>query len=133
VRIRFIAQDLAGESIVEAGVDDVEIDAVGLLGADAEGPSAPLLFGLGQNRPNPFRLQTSIVYTLDRASQASLAVYDISGRVVRTLADGMAQAGVHTAVWDGRDDAGRSVPSGIYLLRVRSEAGTQTRKMILVE
>ncbi len=133
VRIRFIAQDLAGESIVEAGVDDVEIDAVGLLGADAEGPSAPLLFGLGQNRPNPFRLQTSIVYTLDRASQASLAVYDISGRVVRTLADGIAQAGVHTAVWDGRDDAGRGVPSGIYLLRVRSEAGTQTRKMILVE
>ena len=133
VRVRFIAMDLLGESVVEAGVDDVEISGVGLFGASVDGPATALRFELGQNRPNPFRGSTSIAYTLGSTAPAALTVYDISGRVVRTLVDGIVPAGEHAVVWDGRDDAGRTVPSGIYLVRIRSEAGVQTRKMIVLE
>jgi hypothetical protein len=133
VRIRFIAQDFLGESVVEAAVDDVEVDGVGLFGADVQPQGQTLRFQLDQNRPNPFRTQTSISFALEHAAPATLVVYDVSGRVVRTLADGVQSAGVHNLVWDRKDDGGHAVSSGIYLLRIHSEAGMLTRKMILVE
>ncbi len=89
-------------------------------------------FGLRQNYPNPFNPLTSIVFTLDRAGSASLRVFDVSGRLVRTLVDGPLAAGGHTASWDGRDTSGRLVASGVYSYVLESERESAARKMVLL-
>ncbi len=133
VRVRFVAQDNLGPSVVEAAVDDFAILATGLLGADAGEPGGVASFGLEQNRPNPFNPRTTIRFSLERDGSARLTVFDIAGRAVRILADGARPAGVHSVEWDGRDDAGHPLPSGIYLYRVESGSAQRTRKMILLQ
>ncbi|MAE72050.1 MAG: hypothetical protein CME06_16480 [Gemmatimonadetes bacterium] len=102
---------------------------------EGDAPSAPALgVALAQNAPNPFNPRTQIVFTTAEAvSDAKLAVFDHSGRLVRTLVNGAIEAGAHSVTWEGRDEAGLSVPSGIYLYRL--EAGNQvlTRRMALVK
>ncbi len=68
-------------------------------------------------RPNPFTRATSLCYSLPGPALVSLAVYDVSGRRVRTLASGPAAAGMHFARWDGRDDRGSELPPGVYSIR----------------
>ena len=76
-------------------------------------------------RPNPFNAATEVDFALDRPAAVRLRVYDPAGRLVRTLVDERREAGLHTAFWDGRDDGGRSVASGVYVCRL--EAGAQAR------
>ena len=64
--------------------------------------------------------------------EVRLEIFDAAGRRVRTLVEGWAQAGVHRATWDGRDDDGREAASGIYLYRLRSGAYEQSHKMVLM-
>lgn len=133
MRVRFIAQDILGESIVEAGVDDFAILATGFLGADAPETTTPARFALEQNRPNPFNPKTSVHFSVARVGAARLTVFDVSGRAIRSLVDGVLAAGEHTVVWDGRDDAGHAVPSGIYLYKLQSAGEIATKKMMLLE
>jgi len=88
---------------------------------------------LGQNRPNPFRGETSIVFVVpgERAN-VELAVFDLAGRRVRTLVSGPVPGGVHEAVWAGVNDAGRRVASGIYFYRLKGEDRSLTRKLVLL-
>ncbi|HEX7077373.1 MAG TPA: FlgD immunoglobulin-like domain containing protein [Candidatus Eisenbacteria bacterium] len=81
----------------------------------------PSLARLLRNYPNPFNPATTVEFTLDRDAMASLRVYDVSGRLVRTLLDSYLAAGRRSLTWDGRDDAGHGVASGAYFLRL--EAG----------
>jgi hypothetical protein len=90
-------------------------------------------FGLEQNQPNPFNPRTVIRFSLDQSGPTSLTIFDVSGRAVRRLISGAAAAGAHTAVWDGRDDAGRALPSGIYLYRLDAGDGAVTKKMIMLQ
>jgi hypothetical protein len=87
---------------------------------------------LFQNDPNPFNPMTVIRFSLESRTHVSLAVYDVAGRRVSTLLDGIVEAGDQRALWDGRDGRGRSLPSGVYLYRLRAGAFTETRKMTLV-
>ncbi|MCB1183327.1 flagellar basal body rod modification protein [bacterium] len=87
---------------------------------------------LAQNVPNPFNPLTHISFELPADGTAHLAVYDIGGRLVRTLVDGAMAAGDHTVAWNGTDDAGRAVAAGIYLYRLRSGAVDEVRRMSLV-
>jgi hypothetical protein len=89
-------------------------------------------FGLGQNRPNPFSDQTTIHYTLPVKSDVSVKVYDVSGRLVRTLVSETRNAGVHVAVWNGRDESGSVVSNGVYFYRLSSGSGAETRKLNLI-
>ena len=74
----------------------------------------PAVFALDQNTPNPFNPTTTISYELSVASEVSLRIYDIAGRVVRTLRSGSTEEpGTHRVVWDGRDGAGRTLASGM--------------------
>lgn len=133
VRIRFIASDTRGASVVEAGVDDVEVRLTGQFTTDVAG-TEPTTFDLTQSRPNPFRTETVIRYALDRpVASARIAVYDIQGRVVRILLDGAAAAGSHAVAWDGRDAHGNAVSSGMYLYRFEADGRTITRKMVLLD
>ncbi len=62
-----------------------------------------------------------------------LAVYDLSGRLVKVLAEGHEKAGVFTKTWSGTNDSGRRVGTGVYFVRLQSKSGTATRKMVLVK
>jgi C1A family cysteine protease len=99
-------------------------------------------FLLNQNHPNPFNLRTSISYSLPMASKIKLTIYDLSGRRVRTLADGCQTAGYQSLDWDGNNDEGNEVASGLYFYRVEAETltgmnhvvhTTETRKMLLLK
>jgi photosystem II stability/assembly factor-like uncharacterized protein len=81
--------------------------------------------------PNPGRSSVTLVFTLESRVLTTLSVFDISGRLVRTLLDEPRDPGMNRVVWDGRDDGGRSVASGVYFYRLRAGSKDETRKMIL--
>ena len=92
----------------------------------------PIVLHLDQNAPNPFNPITTLRFGLPEAGEVQLVIYDMLGRPVRTLLSGVAQAGEYSLVWDGRDDAGRVAASGVYVYRLRTNAGTLVRRMTLV-
>jgi len=93
----------------------------------------PSRLALAQNRPNPFNPSTEIRFSVPRTSEVSLKVYDLAGRVVRTLVAGELAGGEHTAVWRGEDDAGERAPSGLYVYRLTADGTTVARKMMLLK
>ncbi len=93
----------------------------------------PRALSITGNHPNPFNPATVISFTLPESGAAQLAVYDIMGRKVRDLASGRMIAGAHTLLWDGRDDSGRPVSSGVYFARILMGGHAATRKMMLVK
>ncbi len=86
---------------------------------------------LSQNEPNPFNPVTAISFGLEQAGPVTLRIFSVSGRLVRTLADAPMAAGTHEFLWDGADDAGAPLPSGIYLYRIDHGGEHRTRKMIM--
>ncbi len=93
----------------------------------------PRAFSLSQNYPNPFNPGTKILFALPHASRVTLLVFDVTGRQVRKLAEGKFTSGRHQVIWDGKDDNGRQVASGVYFYRLTAGSGfVATRKMILL-
>ncbi len=92
----------------------------------------PAEFGLAQNYPNPFNPVTTIRYQLPKAGHVSLKVYNIYGQLVRTLVDDQVHAGYHTVQWNGRDEFGQAVSSGVYYYRLVAGTFVETRKMALL-
>jgi hypothetical protein len=93
---------------------------------------APVTLVLDQNCPNPFNPTTRIGFSLDREDHITLAIYDVKGRLVTTLLDERALAGVKSAVWDGRDANGIVVSGGVYFYRLTVGNRTLTRKAVLL-
>ena len=87
---------------------------------------------LAQNAPNPFNSQTVLAYFLSAPGPARLAVFTLTGQRVAVLHQGSQQAGYHRLRWNGRDDAGRPVASGVYLYRLVTDESVLTRKLILL-
>ncbi len=83
--------------------------------------------------PSPFRDATAIAFSLPRAARVRLVVYDVGGRALRTLADAVTKAGDTRVPWDGRDDAGRRVPPGVYQVRLAADGAWLVRKVVRVE
>lgn len=100
---------------------------------DGGEPNLPSIFELQQNFPNPFNPETVICYTLQRAGQVSVAVYNLLGRQIATLVDERQNAGTYSIPWDGRDHDGTPVASGIYFYRLKAGDIAQTKKMILLK
>ena len=94
----------------------------------------PDAFRLAQNVPNPFNPRTAIRFEVPGASGGAveLAVFDLLGQRVRTLASGSIEAGSHEITWDGRDEMGRDVSSGVYVARLKGEGFVGARKMVLI-
>ncbi len=89
---------------------------------------------LDQNYPNPFNPQTTIAFSIEKRGRVRLFVYDVAGRLVKTLLDETRAAGSHTDVrWDGTNDARQPVASGVYFCRLVTDGFHQTRKMVLVQ
>ncbi|MCK5620044.1 MAG: T9SS type A sorting domain-containing protein, partial [Candidatus Krumholzibacteria bacterium] len=87
---------------------------------------------LFQNTPNPFNPITHIRFTVDRDGPVAVRVFDVTGRLVRTLVDRPLPAGSHAEGWDGRDTRGNVVASGVYYIRLESDRRTLTRKAVLL-
>jgi hypothetical protein len=98
-----------------------------------ESPEIPTETVLWPAVPNPFNPATSIRFDVVREGLVSLRVYDVSGRIVRTLIDGILSPDRYTAVWDGTDDRGRPVATGVYFDRLRTGNDVRTRKLILIK
>lgn len=82
--------------------------------------------------PMPFTSETTVAFRLTQPADVSLGVFDVRGRLVRSLARGRHSAGLHRAVWDGRNDSGRRVESGVYYIRCTSPIGQMSRGVVLV-
>jgi hypothetical protein len=97
-----------------------------------ENSDLPQAIKIISNSPNPFNPSTTISFSLSAPGKAELAVYSATGQKVRTLVSGNKTAGTHSVVWDGRDDSGKPVSSGVYLSRLIAGKQTVTGKMLLL-
>jgi subtilisin-like proprotein convertase family protein len=103
------------------------------VGTAAGDPLSVRRFALTQNHPNPFNPATVIEFSVpEDAGEVYLEIFDVSGRLVRRLAGGVLAAGEHGVVWQGRDESGRAVGSGVYYYRLRARDFEETRRMVLV-
>ncbi len=100
---------------------------------DGDGVLPPVALRLEQNVPNPFNPSTVIRFELPAARAATLSVYDVTGRRVATLVAGFLAAGGHEVSWDGRNEAGRTVASGVYVYRLDAGDVQVSRRMLLVK
>jgi hypothetical protein len=93
----------------------------------------PLTWHLAQNTPNPFNPITNIQFTLAEAGEVNLSIYSASGYLVRNLIKEHREANVYSFLWDGRDDGGAQVASGVYFCKLTSGTFSQTRKMVFLK
>lgn len=97
-------------------------------------PGVPQVFSLGQNYPNPFNPSTTIHYSIPGSAneRVSLKIYDLRGRLVRTVVDEVKRPGAYLVHWDGRDDRGEEVGSGIFLYTIRAGNFKSTKRMTII-
>jgi len=128
VCVRFVVRDGGVGSVVEAGVDDVlvQADFATATGTGAEPQSTA---GVALVVPTPGRGATALRVRLARSGPAQLDVFDARGRSVRRIWHGVLPAGAHDFAWDGRDARGRRTPGGVYFVRLETDAGPVTRKL----
>ena len=121
---------------------DIEIVSVDMATSNGElvladvahkGSSLPTSFELAQNYPNPFNPETNISFSLPEQTNVSLEIYNVLGEKVRVLIHDSYDAGQHVVVWDGKNDNGSEVSSGIYFYRMQTEANFQTKKMLFLK
>ena len=89
-------------------------------------------FHLEQNYPNPFNPETKVRFALPETGRVKVTVFDMTGRKVTTLVDGVRETGIHSLLWDGKDGFGKPLPSGIFVCRVKFGDRLLTRKMTLI-
>ncbi len=95
--------------------------------------SAPSDYKLYQNYPNPFNPETNIRFDLQKKDFVNLQIYDINGKLVKTLINNEKQAGIFNITWDGKNALGRSVASGVYIYRIITRSQDMSKKMILLK
>ena len=96
----------------------------------------PTSVSLSQNYPNPFNPSTTIEYNVEQSGHVTLNVYDVMGRLVKTLVNNHREAGHisgYQVKWDGLDNAGQQVSAGIYIYSLQTQGVTQTEKMVLMK
>jgi hypothetical protein len=119
--MNFNTSEFCQNYVVVTGIEENKITVV------------PEGFELAQNRPNPFARTTAINYALPVESKVDLSIFDISGRLVRTLVDGMRTPGCYTTQWDGTDMQGRQAGPGVYMCIFKTGEFVTLRKMVMVD
>jgi len=117
---------VARPNVRAAGVAEARFELVVGTAAylDANSPtSAPRITRLLPNFPNPFAAGTIIRFELDRTGPVTVSVFDLSGRRVRTVADGVLEGGIHEVLWNGEDDLGLASSAGVYFVRMTTPSG----------
>jgi hypothetical protein len=129
----------AETSSANAGGDKSQIAYYGALGvvkssAPATSDEQPATsYELFANYPNPFNPTTTITYQIPQAGRVSLKIYNMLGQIVRALVDAEVAAGLHATVWDGKNNRGESVASGVYIYRLEAGEIVKTKKMLLTK
>jgi hypothetical protein len=121
-------KNILGLAFEETGVSSIE----------EERPITPAGFSLSQNYPNPFNPETSIEFNLPINSNVTITVYNLLGQIVRTLVDNDFSSGYHSAIWNGIDETGKGVSSGIYFYKMKAngmngQEYSNIKKMILLK
>ena len=106
---------------------------VALVGAGASAAPLPIAFALHANWPNPFNPETTIAFDLPQAGGVALQIFDVLGQSVRTLVAESLPAGRHQLVWNGRDESGARVSSGVYVYRLQAAQQVHARRMLLLK
>ena len=125
----YMVQDSDDDSAILSFTITVEEPSAGKLAAVAELPDSPQLH---QNSPNPFNSQTVLSYILPKPGPVRVEIRALTGQRVAVLSQGHHKAGYHRLSWNGRDDAGRLLASGVYLYRLVTTEGVLTRKLVLL-
>jgi hypothetical protein len=94
---------------------------------------SPEKINLYQNYPNPFNPTTTIQFKLPEKSDVSLRIYDISGKLVKTLIDEEKDAGYHSVIWDGTGDDGASVNSGVYFYKIETDGHSDVKRCVMLK
>lgn len=123
----WVAQGGGDPVVMVSDAINVEIDPTGA------GDAPPVVTSLLQNHPNPFNPTTTIPYSMQSPGEVSIMIYDVRGSLIRTLIDERKEEGIHRAVWDGRNDAGESVSSGIYFYKMITGEFQSVRKAVLLK
>jgi hypothetical protein len=134
IRVAFSVSDnlpLHAAACVNDTVFVYRFDAI--TDVDDSEPSLPSGFTLSQNYPNPFNASTEIRFSLARAGEITLTIYNLLGQEVRTIASGRYAAGEHRLSWDGTDHAENPCASGLYLYRLATDYSIQAKKMLLLK
>ncbi len=132
VQLRFVARDDSPGSIVEAAIDDFLI--AGVFSATGVESPAALRVALAQNFPNPFNPRTTIRFQLPTADRVLLGIYDVRGRLIKSLISGSLPAGQHGMTWNGLDALGRPAASGVYFCRLTTDSGEDLScRMVLMK
>lgn len=129
MKMRFVAQDTLGPSLVEAALDDWYL--VAFSGTVGVPDRVPVTEFSAAAEPNPFQSSTHVKFTLPSAGPVAITVFDLQGRKVRDLVDGTRPAGSQSVDWDGRDAAGRLAPSGPYYIRLSRPDRVLNRAVVL--
>jgi len=121
-----------GDSIASFPIAAIDADGLPLpLTSSVVRPAAPAAALLGAPSPNPFASRTELGFTAPAEGRVRIAVFDAEGRRVALLADGDVRAGLHAVAWDGRDDGGRAMPAGVYLVRLAGFGRSEARRVAL--
>jgi len=100
---------------------------------ESDSPVLPESFELGQNNPNPFNPSTAIDFALPKSANVKVEIFNILGQKVKTLVDEYLSAGYKKVTWDGTDNTGKTVASGVYLYRMTADDFSATKKMMLMK
>jgi hypothetical protein len=127
--------DLAGNWRVWDGRIDMGAFEFGAPPVANDDPTSPAIgtLRLEQNYPNPFNPTTTIRYSIEEPGSVSLDIYNIKGQLVKTLYQGNAEIGSHTAIWNGLDNSGNACSSGVYFYRLRTPKTSLVRKMLMLK
>jgi len=132
VRLRFVAADRGGDSVVEAAVDDLTLYEASSMALDAPAVKPGATLALSAPRPNPSRDGIGFTVRLPSAGRLRIEVLDVAGRAMRTLHDGPAAAGALALRWDGRSADGVAAAPGLYLVRALLDGRQAVRRVVLV-
>jgi len=107
-------------------------DGTGVKNGKKRSSNSPENYTLSQNYPNPFNSTTTISYSIAKPAETKLEIFDLQGQQIRVLLNGMKPAGFYSLTWDGSDNEGKPVSSGVYLYQLRAGNLTRTNKCILI-
>ena len=133
--------DRAGDGFFEPGASD-RVDLMenimhyfGIMVHETaiDDPDRIAVTSLAPASPNPFNPLTTVRYSTASRGHAVIRIYDVAGRLVRTLVDGEVDAGEHAAIWDGRSDSGDRAASGVYFVRMETHGFRAVRKAVLLK